>query len=216
MDEDQVPWLPWQPALIPPLLFYRPFRLSSTTHYCSLSLSALPPFPHLSLSLYHFSLFSVEHRDTDAYIDLRNTEEKNLFSYSVLACYTAFASPFFPDSLPPLTSSLFNESLLSVFWFLLSLNPASIIRHLVRSYEKTKSGFRGWNEGVGSKKEGKSVCGLPESYLIRDSYRICSEIEDLRWGRRYRYGKVENLDLLNRALPSNRYYFHCCSYDINT
>lgn len=96
-----MPWLPWQPALIPPLLFYRPFRLSSTTHYCSLSLSlSTPPFPHLSLSLYHFSLFSVEHRDTDAYIDLRNTEEKNLFSYSVLACYTAFASPFF-SVLPP-------------------------------------------------------------------------------------------------------------------
>lgn len=23
------------------------------------------------------------------------------------------------------------------------------------------------------------MCGLPESYLIRDSYRICSEIEEM-------------------------------------
>lgn len=132
-----MPWLPWQPALIPPLLFYRPFHLSSTTHYCSLSFS-LPLFPHLSLSLYHFSLFSVEHRYRCIHRFEKHRREKSLFllGSGLLHCFR-----FSFLSCPPPPSHFIPIQRISSLCFLILVIFESSVDHS-SSYSKLRKRLR--------------------------------------------------------------------------
>lgn len=145
MDEDQVPWLPWQPALIPPLLFYRPFRLSSTTHYWSLPLSLSLYYARFSISLPFslsprflslcLSLVSVEHTDTDVYTDLdvhigsaNSKAQKRKISFLARSCSLYRVCFSSRTSLHPRCDQIFCLS------FRGSSTPVSMIRHLIGGY----------------------------------------------------------------------------------
>lgn len=127
MDEDQVPWLPWQPALIPPLLFYRPFRLSSTTHYCSLSLSLYsPPPPPISISLpfLFFQCRTQRYRCIHRFEKHRREKSLFLLGSGLLHCFR-----FFFLSWPPLPPHFIPIQRISSLCFLILVIFESSVDH---------------------------------------------------------------------------------------
>lgn len=122
----------------------------------SLSLSLLFLFPSLSLSLYHFSLFSVEHTDTDAYIDFRGTEKRKI-SFLTRSLLAALLLLFF-----------------LVFWFLLTSNPASIY---FSSCSKLNEKEKGWLRKIRETLKRKLFC---KKCLLKDMQQDCRKGKRLR------------------------------------